>query len=68
MGKLQRLEVAEICHELIVYLNPINDFRYCVYLQRIVYFAHTFDLRVSCNSWNKRPLLSYTELIALSQH
>jgi hypothetical protein len=50
MGKIQRLELAENCHELIVYLNPINDLGCFVYLQRIVYFAHAVDLRVSCNS------------------
>jgi hypothetical protein len=66
MGKL-RIELAEICHELIVYLNAINDFRCCVYLQRTVYFVHTFGLRVSCNYRNKRPSLSYTALTDLSQ-
>jgi len=67
MGKVQRLEPAEFCHELIVYLKPINDFGCCDHLQRMIYFAHAFDLRVSCNSRNKRPLLSYIAMTAWSQ-
>jgi hypothetical protein len=67
MGKIKLLVPAEICHELIVYLNLINDFGCCVYIQRIVYFAHKFDLRVSCDFRNKLPLHSYTTLTAWSQ-